>query len=377
MSRCIYSADKILRILLKNDPEYELLLVNERRGFAKFSKKWAVKRLIKRKIELVPFLKKWIYIVYFKYHKLNFSHCLSLARNFYFKRELCISFQSGFGDMLQAYPYFRIAKQKFPKKKIVAVIHSPEKCVHKEMSHCASALITNADGVKVDYLYEFLETNPFIDEIRYDDCWGDGYLYAFPAVLIHEFGNSFTHKSFAENLKFLYSDKDKKVADEYLLRTGLSKNNFIVIHFKTSISHLIYLVSKIAEDWSKKGISFQFLLLGVIPDGICQIITGYGHTYVDLSSSYDKGVTTRQLLYISSNGRLFLGGRGGFNAIFYLFGIPTVNILDEQGYQEFLAGLWPESLWRENYFQNIYLDSQDGSEIYEMLCEDGLIELLK
>lgn len=368
--------ENIFRRLLREDIEYRLLTVNEKRGFSKFTKKWAIKRLIKRKIEVIPFFKKWIHIIYFKYHKLSFFHCMRLAHNIYIKRELCISFQSGFGDMLQAYPYFRVAKLMFPNLKLVAVIHSPEKCIHSEMRHCKSATLLDGEGLKIDYVYEFLETNPFIDEIRYDDCWADGYLYAFPAVLTHEFKDSFNRESFEKNIPFLFNDSDKLIGDQYLIDSGLYGATFIVVHFKTSVDHLVYFISKICEDWFKRGFKLKFLLLGNIPQGVCQTIQNFQHTYVDLSNSYIKGITTRQLLYIASKGKLFLGGRGGFNAIFYLFGIPTINIFDEQGSQEMASGLWPRRLWEENYFDIISYEEQSPIEVYEKIFRDKLEKLL-
>lgn len=349
--------DKSLRSFLKNDHDY-ILKVNS--PHEDYTTLWGIKRILKKTLNKITFFEKIEWLIYFKYHKFRPKHWLMLFINFYIKKEINISFQSGFGDMLMCFPYFKKASEKYPNHKINAVIHDPNNCRYKEMSYCKQALVED-NGKKVDYVYEFLLNNSDINEIIYDDCWGDGYLYGFPKLLEHEFGFCFDKESFLKNLDNIYNKKDKNNISNYLQQNSLKNFVSVAVHFRTSAESISNLIENIASDISLKDINLKFVLFGAIPDKVKKLLINKNIEYCDISNSYSHGINTRQLIGIVSNCSLFIGGRGGFNAIYYLLDVPTVNIFDQQGRQEISSGMWKKNLWEDNIFQRVYFEDEESS----------------
>lgn len=323
---------------------------------------------LKEKIKF--FLRKFIFfntieiIVYFKYHKFRLVHCFKLFNNFYFKKEIYISFQSGFGDMLVCYPYFRKAKERYPEHKIFAVIHHPKFCKFKEMSHCGESFLIH-DGKKIDFLYEFIENNPHLNGIIYDDCWNDGYLYGFPKVLENEFGFAFDKHNFLKDKDFIFTTTDKSLINNYISEKNLDTNISIAIHFKTANDKINDLLLEIFNDSSLISLDMKFVLFGNIPKDIKALFNHYDINYNDLSNCYSKSISTRQLIGIASSCSVFIGGRGGFNGIYYLLDTPTINIFDDQGIQEIEYGLWTKNLWEENEIDNLFFEDSPIDDIFK------------
>lgn len=355
--------DSLIRKILSDDIEYKHIIKNSN---AKYTILWGLKRVIKKYLAIIPCFKTFELVVYFKYHKLRPYHWYKLLYNHYIKKEIYISFQSGFGDMLEVYTYFRKAKEKYPKYKVFAVIHHPDFCKFKEMSFCKGSFI-DVNGIKIDYVKEFIDTNPVIDDIVYGDCWGDGFLYGHPLILKREFGFAFDKEHFKKEILYLFRDDDIKVGDKYINENRLDKGISIAVHFKTAKEKLYELIQLILEDSSLQDKKINFILFGAVEQNVEELIRKYGRHFVNLSGSYGRGITTRQLIYIASKSTLFLGGRGGFNAIYYLLDIPTINIFDEQGIQEIQNGLWPINLWEENQIKKLYFEWDDTILIYNAI----------
>tara|TARA_A100001015_G_scaffold299860_1_gene384482 strand:+ start:2099 stop:3220 length:1122 start_codon:yes stop_codon:yes gene_type:complete len=363
--------NKLLRLHLKDDIEYKNILNNPHR---EFTISWGLKRAVKRKLIKFKALEKLEWLVYFKYHKFRVKHFLKLLINFYIKKEIYISFQSGFGDMLMCYPYFRKAKERYPKHKLFAVIHHPKFCKFKEMSYCKECFLIH-EGKKIDYLYEFIENNPFLDEIIYDDCWNDGYIYGYPKVLENEFGFCFNKDSFLKDKKYIFTDQDTKISSSFYKKNNLENCIVISSHFKTSRDKISNIIYDIAKDSIFSDLNVKFILFGSIPKSLIDNLKNINVDFIDISSSYSKGINTRQLVAIASSASLFIGGRGGFNGIYYLLDTPTINIFDQQGMQEKKSGLWPSNLWEENLFKKVFFDKDSNQEIINHI-KDNIDEIV-
>lgn len=368
-------ARTLLRYLLRHDLDYAVKILNESRGIDRFTWVWGTKRIIKKILRFcIPGFHTIEEQIYFKYHKFRIRHCIELYANKFFRKTIYISFQSGFGDMLQTYPYFRKIKELHPKHKVVAVLHSSTKCRHPEMSFCKDSLVTTVNGQKIDYVREFLETNPNIDEIVSDDCWGDGYLYGFPTVLKREFGDSFNKESFQKDLCHLFSPSDIVSAEAFQKANGLNEGGpVLAMHLKTSKGQLEEILNLAVLDSDLQKAQLKIILFGSVDPSRLQGIAG-GIKIIDLSRSYEKGINTRQLIYIASKSSCFVGGRGGFNAIYYLIGIPTVNIFDLQGKQEIESGIWPSHLWSNNAMGRIFWENEDPSIIFKDYVKPTLLK---
>ena len=345
--------------ILKNDIEYNHKINSQ---FDKYTMLWGIKRIIKKSLAVIPGFKKFELYAYFMCHKFRPKHWLLLFINIYVKKEIYISFQSGFGDMLETYPYYRKAKEKFPMHKIYAVIHHPDFCKFKEMSFCKGSFL-NVNGKKIDYVKEFIDTNPSIDGIIYDDCWGDGYIYGHPFILKDILGFAFDKQSFSQDTPYLFNEEDKNLGDKYIINNKLDSGKTVAIHFKTAKEKIIKIINFMLTDEYFKYKKLNFLLFGVVESDLELLILSHGFNVVNISNSYLKGITTRQLIYIASKSNLFLGGRGGFNAIYYLLDVPTINIFDEQGVQEIENGMWPSNLWKENRIKRLYFEKDENSLI--------------
>lgn len=352
--------DNLVRKILSNDIEYNHIIKNPH---SEYSTIWGIKRIIKKYLAIIPGFKTFELVVYFKYHKLRPYHWYKLFYNHYIKKEIYISFQSGFGDMLVTYTYFRKAKEKYPNHKVFAVIHHPDFCKFETMSFCKGSFI-DVNGIKIDYVKEFMETNPIIDGIVYEDCWGDGFLYGHPLLLKREFGFAYDKEHFKKELPFLFTSHDIEVANQYIQENELNKGLTIAIHFKTAKEKLYELIQMLLEDSSLQDKQINFVLFGDVDQKVEELIARHHRYFVNLSYSYSKGITTRQLICIARKSTLFLGGRGGFNAIYYLLDIPTINIFDEQGIQEMENGLWPSNLWEENQIKRLCFESDESITIY-------------
>ena len=329
------------------------------------------KKKLKFFLRKSKFLSELEIIIYFKYHKLRFAHCIRLIINLYFKKEIYISFQSGFGDMLMCYPYFRKAKEKYPKHKIFAVIHHPKFCRFKEMAHCGESYLTH-DGKKIDYLYEFIKHNPYLDGIIYDDCWNDGYIYGYPKLLENEFGFAFNKTSFLKDKDFIFTKKDSTIIKDFINKNKLDTCISVAIHFKTANDKINDILLMMFNDLATSDLDIKFVLFGNIPQNTKSLFKNYDNKYIDMSNCYSKSINTRQLIGIASACSIFIGGRGGFNGIYYLLDIPTINIFDDQGLQEIENGLWTKNLWEENEIGNLFFEDTPTEVIFKKFKESVL-----
>ncbi|ARR49850.1 hypothetical protein ETN89_09930 [Photobacterium damselae subsp. damselae] len=73
-----------------------------------------------------------------------------------------------------------------------------------------------------------------------------------------------------------------------------------------------------------------------------------------LIDSYSKGINTLELLRITRESDLFIGGRGGFELFHWLSEIPSINFFDPHGLIEVASYIWPQSLWKDNIINELF-----------------------
>jgi hypothetical protein len=336
------------------------------------SKKWLIKRCVRVAIkEILPdfaskFISRSIRILYYKYHYFRPTHLMELKKN----RDACLMYVSvigGFGDMLMLYPYIKKIKKKH-NKTLVIVLNNKHLNKYSNLSYSPSRIF-KIDGVKVDFVREFLERNPGIDFINYGDGWGNGYEYAYIPFLREEYGEQFTKSSFKDDLENLFIHKDFFSVKEFSYRKKIQDNEkYITFYFKTS--------EKVLSEVFLKYISInknkKIIILGSPSKKVLDIIKFNKKRYIDLTNSYSSGLDTMALLlFVKKYSEIFIGGRGGFEAFFLLVGTPSVNVFDIQGKQEWNDGLWSAELWRDNFIKEPYwcIDSEVKEDLVDRILE--------
>lgn len=354
--------------LLRHDLDYLYYTKTQGRKLSfLFKTRLVLKNWIRR--FLPGFISKGIIFLieynYFYLHKFRWSHLKELYKN-HKNKVVKLSFQSGFGDMLQTLPYYKAIKEKHPDFKVVSVIHHPDHCVYDEMSFCKASTLTTPSGEEIDYLKECLENNPYIDEVEYNDCWGDGIIYSWPPLIRFFYGEQRDPGLWHESVGKYWNTKEdldqiQKIWDD----NNLKQKIVLALHVKTAADFLnkaiVELVQKLKGKHPQKKVFI--IAAGKVDFNMVQQVHGLGAEVFDVSGSYSKGINTRVLVKILSMAHLFFGGRGGFNNIQWCFGTPTMNVFDFQGKQECLTHT-PAMWWEKNIIGEVFWEESTTVEAY-------------
>lgn len=259
--------------------------------------------------------------LYFVTHKLNLLHCLELAKNIW-RKNIVLSSQCGFGDVL-----FAIVYAKSLQKKGFAV----KVCVHDQKKYPSEffpghsvdkKFISTKEGSE-DYIEELL--NYFNIPFYYGNAMEKGSLYAHPYSM---------RKLFFEDA-FKYS----------FLKSKQNKHKHIFLHLRNFDTEALLAIKNFLET----NFLSTNLIITDASSHAKELLGNRIKILKDYSNSSEYKFPTKEMLDDIGNCIFAIGGRGGMSTIPILMGVPTINIWDKQGWDEWNT-LWSGDLFHTNPF---------------------------
>jgi len=174
--------------------------------------------------------------------------------------------------------------------------------------------------------------------------------YSLPNEYNEKYLESFFQNFSLRNKAFdIYSElSDIRDRGSKIICLHLRRNANKVLDFANHLQH--------------SGIKCHFILLGSSEHQSIPDISGLINT-TNLIDSYSKGLNTIELLKITRQSDLFIGGRGGFELFHWLSEVPSINFFDPHGMIEVSSYLWPESLWKENIINKLFNEKSENNKI--------------
>lgn len=263
-----------------------------------------------------------------------------------------ITLEGGLGDTIMMTPYIKVLKQNI-KRPLKVIYRNQQNVVgNPEMfSVLQTRLFTDGTGKRINPQQEYLENCQFIDFLEGKDAYihytDPGYWWTKGVI---EQSRDFTPQIYR---KWVFNDifipEDEQRARDFLSTIDIRGRKLVGLHLRRNADK----IAEIYEALSKSHDDLLFLAFGStehenIPDILSR------DNVVSLVNSYEKGIGLRTLFQIGMKLDLYIGGRGGFEAFFWIAGVPSLNIFDDDGLYEYFWGLWPASMWQENSIKRIY-----------------------
>ena len=299
-----------------------------------------------------------------------------------YKKKIVFAVEGGLGDLMTATQFVNHFKEKWPDCYVVVYCKDDNvKASPDDFSWGRTRKYRTSDGGLANPSLEWIKNFDKVDEIigLEQEIFGCD----FDDVDVISFHPTYVgaYRGFMPVAKFKTQYLDHKLLSLQLSPTAadvlqsilIHKESFgkkiVTLHLRRNAEHIIEFAAFLQTHFS----NLFFIFLGSTEhQNIPSIPSNLNG--ISLIDSYEtQGINTVEVLRISSECDLFIGGRGGFEIFHYLNKKPSINFFDEHGEVEICALIFPPSFFKENPFGRPYDDKEPFSKILEKINTTGLL----
>jgi len=275
-----------------------------------------------------------------------------------------LTLNGGFGDIILDSQFLLALRSKYPKAEINVYYRDDEAIAEpSNFSWGKTRHYTAKNGENFNPINEWLEALQCVD--RYTGCNIDVIergVRVFPESFHKIFGGYWAPEIF--NKKINTRIFEKQIPSEtvqYFQKLIFDRNvPVIALHLRRNAPKIIEMACAIQEKYPNA----HFILLG---SSVHQTLpnTDVLKNQTSLIDSYAKGLNTIELLSITKNVDLFIGGRGGFELFHWLTETPTVCFFDSMGEREISQLWWHPALWEDNKINKLYFSDSKVLDVLD------------
>ncbi|NVK00400.1 MAG: hypothetical protein HWE12_02560 [Oceanospirillaceae bacterium] len=279
------------------------------------------------------------------------------------QKKLVLTLNGGFGDVVLSVQFIKAIKEKNRDLKVTVYYRdnlmesSPENYSWGKTRH-----FLKTDGSRVNPIKEWLEACHVADEIIGADIDSHTYGYRmYPEVMSRKFFGYLSPEAYRDRIlkNVLYFD-NMSIAARRKYTSSIKNNKLnIAIHLRRNSEKIIE-IAKILQ----KKYDPTFIVLGSTEHQVVPDLTELTNKVI-LLDSYKQGISTLDVLTISTSCSLFIGGRGGFELVHWLAGTPSICVFDDMGFKEIEQGWWDPALWTNNSINQLFRDSDPNTLIVD------------
>ena len=277
-----------------------------------------------------------------------------------------IGIHGGLGDALLLLPYLKKYKNTYTKRKLKIIYTNVS--TDKQDPNQFGLGLTRFEKSKSDKLVnpiaDLLENVNFIDEKVGGDPTNAKEYWHPDIEFQNKWGSSLPPKEYVREIfDDIFNEEDQIQANQFYNDNDLDSKFVIAFHLRRGSDKILKIAQNLLTDPTINS-NIKCLFLGSSRNENLPEFKNLNQ--IDLTDNYEKNISLRTLYKIVMKSQLFIGGRGSFEHIFWLAQVPSINLMDKQGYEGNNAqfGTWMPEFWEENKFkEQIFYETADLNHI--------------